>query len=148
MLSMQEMSDRLEIQDLLAGYSHAIDSQEWDALDDVFTDDAIIDYTEAGGSRGNLEETKAYLDRAMKQFSGFQHLVGTTKFEIEGDSARAKSILFNPMLTEKDGKRHIFFVGLWYRDKLVRTSVGWRISERYEESPWFHNLPENFEAAE
>ena len=29
MLSLQEISDRLEIQELLADYSHAIDHQEW-----------------------------------------------------------------------------------------------------------------------
>ena len=36
-MSLQEISDRLEIQDLLAAYSHAIDGRDWDALDDIFT---------------------------------------------------------------------------------------------------------------
>ena len=55
MLSQQEISDRLEIQDLLTAYCDAIDSQNWDALDDIFTPDAIIDYTDAGGAKGTLE---------------------------------------------------------------------------------------------
>ena len=147
MLSNQEMSDRLEIQDLLTAYCHAIDTRDWNALDDVFTPDAVIDYTQAGGERGTLSEIKAYLERALKQFAGFQHMVSTMKLELEGDSASARTILFNPMILEQDGERKIFFVGLWYRDRLVRTDKGWRISERVEESPWFHNLPEGFSAA-
>ena len=70
MLSQQEISDRLEIQDLLTAYCDAIDSQNWDALDDIFTSDAIIDYTDAGGAKGTLEEIKLYLDKALKPFSG------------------------------------------------------------------------------
>jgi hypothetical protein len=38
-LTLQEMSDRLEIQDLLARYSHAIDTMQWDQLDALFKDD-------------------------------------------------------------------------------------------------------------
>ena len=45
MKDQQELSDRFEIQDLLADYCHAIDSQNFSALDDIFTEDAIIDYT-------------------------------------------------------------------------------------------------------
>jgi len=36
----------------------------------------------------------------------------------------------NPMVNAtKDGGTHVWFCGLWYRDKLVRTKGGWRISE-------------------
>ena len=39
MLSLQEISDRLEIQQLLVDYSTAIDKRVFDDLDNVFTDD-------------------------------------------------------------------------------------------------------------
>jgi len=35
----------------------------------------------------------------------------------------------------------VFFIGLWYRDRLVRTSDGWRIADRYEEMAYSHNVP-------
>ena len=76
--SLEELSDRLEIQDLLVAYSYAIDFRDWDALDEVFTPDAFIDYTAFGGSSGNLEETKKFLAAAMPMFSGFQHMVATS----------------------------------------------------------------------
>ena len=43
MLSLQEISDRLEIQQLLVDYSTAIDQRRFDDLDKVFTPDAYID---------------------------------------------------------------------------------------------------------
>ena len=144
MLSHQNMSDRLEIQDLLTSYCDAIDSRNWNALDDIFTPDAIIDYTEAGGAKGTLEEIKLYLDKVLKPFSGMQHMLGLPMIKITGDEASARTILFNPMVIEKEGNPNVFFVGLWYRDKLVRTSKGWRIRSRHEELSYFHNLPKDF----
>lgn len=43
MLSLAEISDRLEIQQLLVAYSTAIDLRRFDDLDDVFTPDAYSD---------------------------------------------------------------------------------------------------------
>jgi hypothetical protein len=59
--SLEEISDRLEIQDLQVAYSHAIDFKRFDELDDVFTPDAHIDYTVFGGPAGSYPEIKKYL---------------------------------------------------------------------------------------
>lgn len=32
-LTLQEMSDRFEIQDLIVGYCYAVDTRDWDTLD-------------------------------------------------------------------------------------------------------------------
>jgi len=148
MLSHQDLSDRAEIQDLLVVYCEAIDSRDWDALDNVFTSEAIIDYTEAGGARGTLSEIKIYLDKGLGKFSGYQHMLGLPQIKLDGDKATSRTILFNPMVMDKDGQPHVFFVGLWYCDKLLRTDQGWRISERHEEVSYFHNLPESFKPSE
>ena len=143
MMSLQEISDRLEIQDLFARYSFAIDERDWDALDDVFTPDAFIDYSEAGGEKGPVDQIKRWLAVAMERFPKFQHMVATTKLELNGDTANSRTILFNPMVYRKDdGEDLIFFIGLWYRDKLVRTEKGWRIKERREEMAYAYNAPD------
>ena len=41
--SLRELSDRLEIQDLLVDYSYAVDRRDWDSLDRIFTPDATIE---------------------------------------------------------------------------------------------------------
>jgi hypothetical protein len=134
MLSLQEISDRMEISDLLARYSAAIDSRAWDALDALFTDDAVIDYTEMGGIRGTLAEQKDFLASVMPAFMGFQHLTATSTFDLDGDTARVRTICFNPMVVADE--QQVLFCGLWYRDVLVRTSDGWRIRERHEDRGW------------
>ncbi len=145
-LSLQEISDRIEIQDLMVAYSHAIDTRDWDALDEVFTPDALIDYSAMGGSKGSVQETKDFLREAMPRFAGFQHMVATSKVSLNGDSAEGRTICHNPMVLETpDGGTHVFFCGLWYRDRLVRTPDGWRIRERVEEKCYFHNAPPEFE---
>ena len=143
MLSLQEISDRLEIQDLFARYSFAIDDRDWDALDSVFTPDARIDYSETGGAKGGFAEIKAWLPEALERFPRYQHMVATTKLELDGDAAHSRTILFNPMVWRGDeGAEQVFFIGLWYRDRLVRTPDGWRIAERYEEMGYTHNVPD------
>jgi hypothetical protein len=133
-LSLQEISDRLEIADLLARYSDAIDRRSWDDLDVLFAADAVIDYTEMGGIRGSLAEQKAFLAANLPAFAGFQHLTATSVFDIDGDTARVRTICFNPMVITDE--RQVLFCGLWYRDVLVRTADGWRISERHEDRGW------------
>jgi 3-phenylpropionate/cinnamic acid dioxygenase small subunit len=146
MLSLQEISDRMEIQDLLYRYSHHLDTQNWEALAGVFTPDAHIDYSQMGGSKGNLEESMAFLKMAMPNFSSYQHMVSNMVIDFpDADTAHARTILYNPMVIDKgNGDTHVFFCGLWYRDVIVRTPEGWRIKERVEEKSYFHNLPTDF----
>jgi len=137
-LSIPEISDRMEIQDLLVDYCHAIDTRNWDALDEVFTPDAVIDYTEMGGTRGTLAETKTFLATAMANFAGFQHMIATSKVTLDGDIATGKTICHNPMIvTSAAGETQVFLCGLWYRDEFVRTPDGWRIQHRYEERSYY-----------
>jgi len=144
MLSLQALSDRAEIQDLMVRYSYCIDDGDWDGLDAVFTPDAVIDYTQTGGTRGAYPEIKRFLARVLPRFPGYQHASVCTQICVDGDHARARTIVFNPMLVDHEGTRRVFFVGAWYLDTLVRTSAGWRIRERIEKASWDFNTPEEF----
>jgi len=140
-MSIEEISDRLEIQDLMVRYSYAIDNRDWDALDDVFTPDAHIDYSVFGGSVGNLEETKKFLGEAMPMFTTLQHMVSGTTIAFDGDTANTKTQCHNPMTMGDTEKPDLMVCGLWYVDKLVRTADGWRIKERVEESVYMRIFP-------
>jgi hypothetical protein len=145
-MSMQEISDRLEIQDLMVRYSYAIDSRNWDALDDVFTPDAHIDYSVFGGSVGNLAETKQFLGEAMPMFSTLQHMVSGTTITFTGDvdmpdGAETRTQCHNPMTMGDAEHPDLMVCGLWYVDKLVRTADGWRIDERIEDKVYMKVFP-------
>jgi SnoaL-like domain len=132
-MTLQEVADRIEIDDLLTRYATALDARDWDLYTTCFTPDAFIDYTAAGGIKGTLPEVRQWLADVMAGFPMTQHLVTNRAMRVEGDSATCRSCLFNPMGAPDDGGMIVFFEGGYYRDKLVRTADGWRISERIEE---------------
>jgi hypothetical protein len=142
MKSLEEISDRIELEELMVSYSHAIDFKNFDELDDVFTPDAFIDYTVFGGPAGKYPEVKEFLQNTMPMFKSYYHMVSTSKIVVDGDTATGVTICHNPMvLAGADGSDQVFVCGLWYRDKYVRTPQGWRISERVEEKTYVKDMP-------
>nr|WP_269781707.1 nuclear transport factor 2 family protein [Nocardia bovistercoris] len=138
-MSLQEISDRMEIQDLMVRYSHAVDTGQWDLLDEVFTPDAHVDYSAMGGSAGDLATTKKFLAEVMPTFPAFQHLVTNSSITVAGDTATARTICHNPMLTPgRDGASTLMLCGLWYLDTFVRVDGAWRIARRVEEKSYMY----------
>jgi hypothetical protein len=83
-LTLQEISDRLEIQDLLFQYADAIDQKRFDDLYDVFSEDAHVDYSVFGGSVGN--RVNAYGNFFLNgceglRFYGDDHKIYSNYFE-------------------------------------------------------------------
>jgi hypothetical protein len=134
MLSHAEISDRLEIQQLITDYSTAIDTRRFDDLDAVFTPDAYIDYTALGGIDGNYPEVKAWLAEVLPNFPMYAHMLGNFSVRIDGDTASSRTICFNPMVLGdvEDNKAQVMFCGLWYDDEFSRTANGWRMTRRVE----------------
>lgn len=119
----------MEIQNALVNYTTAVDRHEWDLFDEVFTEDAVLDYTEIANWKGDRQGIKDWL-KMMPEVGTYYHLTGTTKITIDGDTAESRCICFNPMPNADKG---VTLWGHWYRDKWVRTAEGWRIHDRYFE---------------
>ena len=148
MLSLQEISDRLEIQQLMFDYATAIDEKDFDILDRVFTPDAYIDYRSLGGIDGRYPEVKAWLKASLAAFPHYFHMLGNAQITVTGDTATSKTICFNPMTAKlADGTEQVFYCGLWYLDKHVRTPQGWRMRERVEEYCFTYNVPPDIKAS-
>jgi hypothetical protein len=138
MTTLEQLADRLAIQDLITGYSYAIDFHRFDELDDLFVPEATLDFTATGGIAGPLPEIKRWLADVLTSFRGHQHLVGTTKVELQTDTATASSICHNPMYLDDE---RVLYVGLWYHDTFARTSAGWRFTGRVQQKGYLHGLP-------
>ena len=141
MLSLAEISDRLEIQQLLTDYSTAIDQRRFDDLDRIFTPDAYIDYRAMGGIDGPYPQVKAWLAEVLPNFPAYYHLIGNFDIRLAGDTATGRTMCFNPMqLSAGSGApgsqgspgSQILFCALWYDDEFVRTAHGWRLTRRVE----------------
>jgi 3-phenylpropionate/cinnamic acid dioxygenase small subunit len=137
MPDLQALADRLDIEDVLTRYAWALDSKQFDDLDQVFTPDAHIDYTSSGGEAGDYPNVKAWLANVLPHFPAYQHLVTNKQITVDGDRATSRAEFYNPMvMAKRDGTTSIFFVGGEYHDQLIRTPNGWRITNRVEKSIW------------
>ena len=132
------LTDRVAIRDLLTRYATAVDRRDWDLYRSVFTTDAEIDYTSAGGIAGTVDEVVAFLDEVLSGFEMTQHLVANLEVEVDGDTARVTAMFNNPMRLPGGDT---WFTGGWYHHDLVRTADGWRSRRLREESAWFDRAP-------
>ena len=135
-MHLQELSDRQEITDLVTAYTRAVDTATCDDLDAVFTDDAVLDYSSAGGPVTSLAEAKPFIQNLLG-FDRWQHLIGQVAIQLDGDTARATAYFFNPMVSKgPDGTERLWEVGGYYHHDLVRTPDGWRSARMVDDLIW------------
>lgn len=131
--TLEELADRLAIQELLYRYARMVDFRQWQLFDEVFAKDATCDYVSSGGIRGAAREVMDWLDRALAPWPTNIHAV--TNLEIEFDPGRegAKTTCYfvAPMARGEMGRDQLVITnsGL-YVDRLRKTREGWRIVER------------------
>ena len=129
MLSLQEISDRLEIQQLLAAYSTAVDGGRFEELEDYFTDDAVIDLSATGGAYGPYGEVLSWMSNTLSAFGAYMHVLSGTDLRLDGDTATARTACVNPLALDADSKA-VYLICFWYDDEFVRTGDGWRFRSR------------------
>lgn len=140
-MTLQEISDKLEINELLARYCHALDQKNWEAFKAVFVEDAVLDFTAFNGPKSSPAELENYFKPILDSLASSQHTVSTVMIELTGDTAKVRSAAIVPMTTKsQDGKETTFMSGLWYEDSLLRTAKGWKISERIQVRSWAASL--------
>ena len=136
-LDLEKLANRIEIDDLLTRYATAVDTKDWDLYRTCFTEDAYIDYEAAGGIKGKLPEVAEWIEKTLAMFPMTQHVVCNRVIVIDGDTATARSIFYNPMgLPDGEESQKLWFEGGYYNDKLIKTAEGWKIRERLEESSY------------
>jgi hypothetical protein len=130
-LTERALRDRFAIHDLISGYAVRLDAGDLDGLDELFADDAVIDYSTFGGPVGSLAEIKRFLSSSLPLFTRTQHMMGLPDIHLDGDSATARTSCNNPMIsTRPDGSTAVWLIGLWYDDTFARTEAGWRFTGR------------------
>ena len=137
--------DRAAITDVLARYCEHIDEYDMDAVVDLFTPDAVMDF--GPGRGGTLHGRRALRDRFAGGQAGFRrthHHLGQVRLTEEGDG-RVRAVSSCSAGHERhDGTQ--WRVGLRYVDVLVRESTeppggSWRIAERRIEAALVENGP-------
>ncbi|MBX7066435.1 MAG: nuclear transport factor 2 family protein [Parachlamydiales bacterium] len=129
MMTLQEISDRFEIMDLLVSYCTAIDKGDIDALDSIFVENAHIDYSSAGGPKGTPKLIKKFLKENLGNLPR-QHILANFEIHLKGDHAKVRSLCHNPLEIPSG---EVLFYGLWYHDRVVRIDGKWLFQEKVTE---------------
>lgn len=124
-MTLQRLSDELEIDNLLTRYCRAVDAKDWGLYRSMFTDDARVDYSAAGLVAGTCDEAVEYLGRNQAAITTGMHYVTNVESRIDGDSAAVVAMWFNAVRLP-GASEMTFFGGRWH-DEMIRTESGWRI---------------------
>ena len=137
-MDLQQISDRIEIEELLARYSRALDFRQFDQLQAIFTEDGQFDAGGLGHPQGPAA-IREMIEGTIGGLDATQHLVGKSliEFSDDGDSAEVRTYLISQHVRESaPGPIKHYFLGGEYFDRVVRTPRGWRIAFRRLDRMW------------
>ena len=123
---------------LMTRYANACDDRDWARYRAVFTPDARIDYTEAYGRAGSVDEIVPWMERIMdpKVLPSSQHQLANLEFQRTGDTASGRAQYFNPDVFVENGQRVGLINGGVYRFDARREEDGWRLSRLHAKLLW------------
>lgn len=113
--------DRADIAQVIATYGHVVDDDAWERASQVFTDDFVFDFSEFG--RPDLVGVEQ-LRAALRNRKVYAHHSTNLTIAEDGEGrarVRSKFIGFTNEGPPVSGD---------YRDLLVKTTDGWRLSRR------------------
>jgi 3-phenylpropionate/cinnamic acid dioxygenase small subunit len=137
-MDLQQISDRIEIDELLARYARALDYKDFGELDGIFTADATFDAGGLGSPTGP-KAIEDMIEGTIGHLDATQHLVGKSiiEFAEDGDAAEVRTYLISQHIRESTpGPVKHYFLGGEYYDRVVRTPEGWRIAYRRLDRMW------------
>lgn len=138
----QIYQDKLDITELLYRYALAVDTNDFAQMAGIFTPDAsfVLLGMEAAEWRWSVSEYCEFVSAIVRQCDWVVHNTSNVIVDVKGDAASAVSYL-STAYGVKAGEHVAQFgihadhptdvtIGARYRDRLVRTEAGWRITER------------------
>lgn len=138
MTDLGTLADNVAIQTAISTYAMGLDERRWELWDQVFTEDAVIDFRPMGGKLETPAEMSGRLGRPDPDWLFAQHQVTNVVITIDGDAATAYSDygFETGRRTGSPGEIARASGGGKYEDTLRRTEAGWRISERLVFLKW------------
>ncbi|MBE7324756.1 nuclear transport factor 2 family protein [Nocardioides sp. Y6] len=132
MTDLDELASRLEIQNVIARYAHAVDRRDFDTVRECYHEDAYDDH---GRYKGGLDGLIDYMHALAAKLVSTYHLMGTPYIEVDGDTARVET--FSIYRRELIGDAPVLS-GLRYADTFERRDGRWRIAKRLVILDWEH----------
>lgn len=129
---LQRLADEAELLDLVHRYAFALDTQDWELWQSIFTGEVLIDLTDyepdPAPQRVRTATLVPYVRRLFAGLDASQHFIGTHRITIDGDHATITAHMRAEhwLTTAQGGDRYTMFGT--YTDECIRTPDGWRIT--------------------
>ena len=126
-MAMPEFSDWIAITELKARYCRLLDTKDWSGYAGLFTEDAVLD-TSAAGGYGPIAGRDSFVPmvRASLENAQTAHQVHSPEIDVDGDVARAIWAMQDRVHMPARG---MSFTGYGhYREEYRRTPQSWRIA--------------------
>ena len=128
---LQELLDREAIKEVRALLAQALDYKDWALFESLFLEEVEADFTAYGvpAQKVRREDLRAsYQHNLSREGLRTQHISSNFRITIHGDTALCTSnFLAQHYIKGFEGGEE-FFLRAEYRDQLVRTENGWKIS--------------------
>ena len=122
------MTDHEEITNALACYARGVDERDFGSVAALFTNDATIDYSVAGGAVLKASELAAWLGRAMAIFRMTQHHLGLPAITVDGGMAHTRvPVIATHVQQRVDGSENSAVLYGTYTHTWTRSDAGWHI---------------------
>ena len=122
-------NDYREIEAVLIRYASALDKKQYERLSEVFIPEGTANYIGLAECKG-LDSIIKLVSGVLDQCGHTQHLLGNIQIDIQGDRATASCYLQAIHVGLGDYSDQVLMVWGEYKDQLVKTAAGWRISYR------------------
>lgn len=134
-----ELLDRQHIVDLVTSVGRCLDERDFEALRELFTDDATV-ATPGGTVRGH-DALVAQARRRHSHDKGIQHVITNHLVGLDGDQASVRANLLVAFAADGPEDPQPFLLGEVYRFDVRRTTDGWRIHSLQSTPVWSLNSP-------
>lgn len=121
--------DRREIEAVLFRYAQALDTKQYAGLTEVFVPEATARYAGIGEFTG-VESIIGLVSGVLDRCGNTQHLLGNVTIDVQGSEATASCYLQAIHVGLGNYSSQLLIIWGEYRDRLVKTPAGWRISYR------------------
>jgi uncharacterized protein (TIGR02246 family) len=121
-----DFADWLAICELKARYCRSLDTKDWESYAAVFTEDAVLDTTAAGGPRFVGRDAAVAGVRAAVERAITTHHVHNPEITVDGDEAHAIWAMQDRNIWP-EGRMLLGFGH--YHERCVRRNGAWKIAE-------------------
>ncbi|CAM3543150.1 nuclear transport factor 2 family protein [Kibdelosporangium persicum] len=137
MTTLQDITDRVEIEALRGEFTDAVMTRDYDRFAALFTVDGAMRIPEVSELVGRTE-IRAGIERMQGFWDYFVQTIHPGTIQLAGDTATGRSYI-SEFGRLRDGSSHLNYAV--YHDRYQRTQDGWKFTERVYEIRYIDSAP-------